>query len=161
MLQIEKDAALLALRNRSYPNPALPYLSRRNGVVNLKLFMTDEGHYNFLSSELEKVFRAPIVTRGHFLYPPGGFIEWHTNMHQSKGWRMYIIDVDREAASFFRYLDPLTKEPITLWDFKGAVHLFYVGKEQPFWHCVKSIGAHRWSRGFLVPENWHHHLSGS
>lgn len=155
MIHIEKDGSLLELRNRSYPEAAAPYLSRKNGVVNLKLFMADDHQYNVLSSELEKIFCSPIATRGHFLYPPGGFIEWHTNMYHAEGWRMYIIDVDREAESFFRYLDPISKQPITIGDFKGAVHIFYLGKEQPLWHCVKSVGAHRWSRGFLIREGWH------
>ena len=154
MIQMEKDVHLLELRNRNYPDAVVPYLSAKNGVVNLKLFMADEPQYNFLSSELEKVFCSPIATRGHFLYPPGGFIEWHTNIQHSEGWRMYIVNVDREGQSFFRYVDPICRELKTIWDFRGALHIFHVGKERPFWHCVKSVGANRWSRGFLIPEDW-------
>ena len=49
---------------------------------------------------------------------------------------MYIVNVDKEGQSFFRYVDPICKELKTIWDFKGAVHIFHVGKERPFWHCI-------------------------
>ena len=49
MIQIEKDVRLLELQNRNYPDAVVPYLSPKNGVVNLKLFMADETEYNFLS----------------------------------------------------------------------------------------------------------------
>jgi hypothetical protein len=158
MIRIENDPPLMELRDRSFPDPRVPYLSGKDGLVNLKTFMTDDSDFRFLSSHTARIFGQPVTPRGHFLYPPGGFLQWHTNVQHAEGWRMYVIDVDREEESFFRFVDPVTGELVTRWDRKGIVHLFYVGRERPCWHCVKSVSAHRWSRGFLIPDDWNRHL---
>src|SRR5262245_31379252 len=154
MIRVERDIPLLELRNGSYPPPAFPYLTASCGIVHLKKFMKGDSDWEFLNPYVEEVFKSPIKARGHFLYPPRGFKEWHTNLQSEPGWRMYIINVDKDRESFFRYVDPETNEVKTVWDFDGAVNIFYVGRAPLLWHCVKSLNAYRWSRGFLIPDNW-------
>ena len=40
-----------------------------------------------------------IGIRGWFWYPPKGFREWHTNMYDPSGWRLYIVHVDQKNKS--------------------------------------------------------------
>lgn len=154
MIRVERDVPLLELRNSSYPPPTFPYLTSSCGIVHLKKFMKDDTDWDFLNPYVEDIFKSPVKARGHFLYPPHGFKEWHTNIQSAAGWRMYIINVDRNGESFFRYVDPVTGTLETVWDFDGAVNIFHIGSEPLLWHCVKSLNAYRWSRGFLIPDNW-------
>ncbi|MCG8671622.1 MAG: hypothetical protein MI867_19610 [Pseudomonadales bacterium] len=137
-----------------YPEPSRDFLSPANGMIRLRKFMNAPEERDELANIASNIFQAPVKTRGHFLYPPGGFKEWHTNYNHDQGWRMYIIDVDKDNESYFRYIDPDTGEMKTLWDKKGTVNFFHVDRDKPIWHCIKSESAYRFSRGFLVPDNW-------
>lgn len=99
-----------------------------------------------------------IEMRGNFLYPPGGFRGWHTNQYDELGWRMYIINTDRDSESDFRYVDRNSGELKILPDFKGQVNFFKISKSRPIWHCITSRTAYRWSKGFLLPDDWHTRL---
>ena len=154
MIMVEKDIPLLELRNNSYPPPVFPYLTSSCGIVHLKKFMKDDRDWDVLNPYVEEIFETSISARGHFLYPPEGFKEWHTNIQSAEGWRMYIINTDKDWQSYFRYIDPVSGNMETVWDFNGTVNIFYVGKKPLLWHCIKSLTAYRWSRGFLLPENW-------
>ena len=90
---------------------------------------------------------------GHFWYPAGGYMDWHTN-HKSPGIRLYVVYADKDRASFFRYQDPMSKEIVTSWDKKGwNVRLFFTSLAQPLWHCVNS-SCNRLSLGWcLTPHN--------
>jgi hypothetical protein len=75
---------------------------------------------------------------------------------------MYLIDFDEEipssdTQSFFRYMNPHTKEIVTLQDRPKMLRLFKV-EQQPdllFWHCiVNGAKRNRWSFGFAVPDDW-------
>ena len=70
------------------------------------------------------------------------------------GWRMYIIEVDEPGKSFFRYVDPVSCELKTVWDQSGTINIFQVRPDRPFWHAVKSLDTYRWSKGFIIPDNW-------
>ncbi|QUQ63717.1 Nif11-like leader peptide family natural product precursor [Kutzneria sp. CA-103260] len=110
---------------------------------------------------LENVFGGEVRFSGAMWYPPSSYRLWHTNENQP-GWRMYVIDLDEpftdaEDTSLFRYMNPQTKEIVTLREGPRIVR-FFKTEQAPsklFWHCiVNPTIRHRWSFGFAVPENW-------
>ena len=80
-----------------------------------------------------------LVASGNFIYPPTGYMGWHTN-YKCPCKRLYITYASEDKKSFFRYRDPETKEIITDYDDKGiTIRQFYVLRKPPyFWHCVGS-----------------------
>ena len=88
---------------------------------------------------------------GHFWYPPGGYMGWHTN-NRKPGWRFYISYVDKPGNSFFRYRDPVSGEVITSHDKQWNFRLFKVSVEKSLWHAVYS-NAHRFSIGYTIKFN--------
>lgn len=85
---------------------------------------------------------------GHFWYPPGGYMEWHTNS-RNPGWRFYITYVDKPGKSFFRYRDPISGEIITIYDKQWNFRLFKVSLDKLLWHAVYS-NTHRFSIGYTI-----------
>lgn len=154
VVRLEKDVDLLKLTNRSYPKPDVPYCSASSGVVNLKYLMSSLEDWNRFARIASDLFGAEVKARGHFLYPPAGFRNWHTNIQSEEGWIMYVVRVQEEGRSFFRYVDRETNAIETLWDFDGAINFFHISRADLFWHCIKSLDTYRWSRGFLVPDDW-------
>ena len=102
---------------------------------------------------LSEFFNGQVLESGNFLYPPGGFKEWHTNMDGEPGWRMYVIHKGA-GRSFFRYICPKSMVLKTMEDVDGQINIFRVGPDLPFWHAVKSIDAYRYSKGFIIPDSW-------
>tara|TARA_Y100000114_G_scaffold157150_1_gene187439 strand:+ start:2825 stop:3388 length:564 start_codon:yes stop_codon:yes gene_type:complete len=98
-----------------------------------------------------------IETSGHFIYPPTGYMGWHTN-HTNPCIRLYITYATEDKKSFFRYRDMKTKKIITDYDDKGiTIRKFFIppSKYGYFWHCVGSM-CDRISFGFRInPENEH------
>lgn len=92
--------------------------------------------------------RFSFENTGHFWYPPGGFMGWHTN-NRNPGWRFYITYVDKPGNSFFRYRDPISKEIITIYDKQWNFRLFNVSLDKPLWHAVYS-NTHRFSIGYTI-----------
>lgn len=92
--------------------------------------------------------RLIVENSGHFWYPPGGFMGWHTNSN-SPGWRLYVSFADEPRKSFFRYRDPVTGDIHTsldeYWDFR----LFSIEPNRDFWHAVYS-DSNRFSIGFRI-----------
>jgi len=87
----------------------------------------------------EMVGKQRIKSSGNFIYPPSGFMGWHTNSNAA-GKRLYITYASEDKKSFFRYKHPETNEIITDYDDKGiTIRQFYISKKPPyFWHCVGS-----------------------
>ena len=119
---------------------------------------------HLIRTELDKVVRIKVrklfrlshelsVTKsGHFMYPPGGFMSWHTN-YKSPGWRLYINYVEEPGKSFFRYRDPETGKVITSIDQQWNFRLFKIDAQKPFWHAVYS-NTNRYSFGFRIAIDW-------
>lgn len=107
-------------------------------------------HMDTLTESLGALFSEyQFLSTGHFWYPDGGYMDWHTN-HKSPGIRLYVVYADKDKASFFRYQDPVSKEIVTSWDKKGwNVRLFYTSVAQPLWHCVNS-SCNRLSLGWCL-----------
>jgi hypothetical protein len=87
---------------------------------------------------------------GHFWYPPGSYMGWHTNV-RVPGWRAYVTYAAEPARSFFRYRDPQTGEVVTSWDDGWDLRVFRVDPRHPFWHSVYS-GTDRYSFGYRLLE---------
>jgi len=110
---------------------------------------------------LEHVFGCHIQFSGSMWYPAFSYRLWHTNETQP-GWRMYLIDLDEAIAAsdkrtFFRYMNPQTKELVTLQDRPKMLRFFKVEQrpDRLFWHCiVNGARRNRWSFGFAIPDNW-------
>ena len=116
-------------------------------------------------AHLERIFGPEIRFSGSMWYPPFAYRLWHTNETQP-GWRMYLIHFDEEippsdTRSFFRYMNPKTKQTVTLRDRPGMLRFFKVEqrKDRLFWHCiVNRADRNRWAFGFVVPDDWRSRL---
>ncbi len=107
-----------------------------------------------LIASVSEYFGYECYIQGDFYYPRGGFRGWHTNAYDRPGWRMYVVDVARPNASYFRFLHPKKRRIVTIWDTPGTVNFFRIYPGYLLWHCIRSIGTERWSKGFLVPDDW-------
>lgn len=92
--------------------------------------------------------RLAAENTGHFWYPPGGFMSWHTNL-RTPGWRLYISHSADPGRSFFRYRDPATGHMVTDLDRAWNVRLFAIDPARPFWHAVYSE-TDRFSLGYKI-----------
>ena len=74
-------------------------------------------------------FEAPypleVSCSGHFWYPPGGYMGWHTNS-AAPGWRIYITHAREPGKSFFRYREPDTGRIVTAMDNSWDVRVFRI-----------------------------------
>lgn len=153
---------------RSQQGTGSQQFSRRDfHLVNLDQQVDAPGYAAYLLakirmiSALEAFFGAELRFSGSMWYPPFGYRLWHTNETQP-GWRMYLIDFDedipeRDNTSFFRYMNPHTKEIVTLRDRPKLMRFFKIEqrKDRLFWHCIVNGAArNRWSFGFAVPDSW-------
>lgn len=90
---------------------------------------------------------TPVVS-GHFYYPKGGFMSWHTNSDKPQK-HVYITYVDQPNKSFFRSFG--NDKVITDWDNDIlTVRVFDITDIEPYyWHCVYS-DCNRYSFGFRL-----------
>lgn len=157
--EIERDDATPSV-------PGSGYGGREHHMINLDNYPDHSGYGAYFDAKcriinaLETFFGEEIRFSAGLLYPPKGYRTWHTNENQP-GWRMYIIDFDgdpRDAGgeSFFRYMNPHTKEIVTLTERPRIVRFFRIEQEKDklFWHCIVNASkVNRWSFGFLIPDN--------
>ena len=70
------------------------------------------------------------------VYPPGGYIGWHSN-YDAPGYN-FLFTWSKDGDGFFRFIDPLTKETVTLEDSSGwNARMGYFGSgDQELWHCA-------------------------
>ncbi|MBD2383911.1 Nif11-like leader peptide family natural product precursor [Cylindrospermum sp. FACHB-282] len=147
--------------------PEHEYTQRQFHLINLDLHVDHLLYEDYLMTKvrlvklLEKLFGFEIKFSGSLWYPPNAYRLWHTNENQP-GWRMYLIDFDEfesnsESQAFFRYMNPQTKELVTIEDKPKLIRFFKVEQEEDklFWHCiVNATKFNRWSFGFLVSDDW-------
>ena len=88
---------------------------------------------------IEELTNRDAHMSGFFIYPPTGYMGWHTN-YKNPGKRLYVTYASEDKKSFFRYRNPETKEIITDYDDKGfTTRQFDITDKPPyFWHCVGS-----------------------
>mgnify|MGYP000129545697 FL=1 len=90
----------------------------------------------------------------HVYYPENGFMGWHTNWNAS-GYNILITYNAEENGGFFRYLDPVTKEIVTMVDPVGwSCKVGHFGdRSDPnkiVYHCCGN-SAKRLTLGYVVP----------
>lgn len=105
-----------------------------------------------ISKKIKQNFRSngslSVAASGHFWYPPGAYMGWHTNSG-APGWRMYISHAEEPGKSFFRYRDPDTQKIITSLDDEWNIRLFEIRRDKPLWHAVYS-DTNRFSLGYVI-----------
>ncbi|MBC6480581.1 MAG: Nif11 family protein [Hormoscilla sp. GM7CHS1pb] len=115
-----------------------------------------------LIKQLEYFFETDLRFSGSLWYPPNAYRMWHTNETQP-GWRMYFVDYDNyeeltgEDRAFFRYMNPETKELVTIAEKTKVVRFFKIesAPDKLLWHCiVNRTKANRWSFGFNLSHKW-------
>lgn len=106
----------------------------------------------WVSRRLLETFEAPypleVSCSGHFWYPQGGYMGWHTNS-AAPGWRIYVTHAREPGKSFFRYREPGTGRIITSLDSEWNVRAFRIDPDIPLWHAVYS-DTDRFSLGYVV-----------
>lgn len=74
------------------------------------------------------------------LYPPGGFIGWHNNANASQ--HNLILTWSETGDGWFRFIDPKTKELVTIPDQKGwnmkAGHFGAYGSGDVVYHAART-----------------------
>jgi len=110
----------------------------------------DDAVCELLHRRLPWAHAFDVEVSGHFWYPPGSYMGWHTN-RRVPGWRAYLTYAEEPGQSYFRYRDPSDGAVVTSWDTGWDLRVFHVGGPRPFWHAVYS-GTNRYSFGYrLVP----------
>jgi hypothetical protein len=93
---------------------------------------------------IERINEITLLLGAHntaiaLMYPPEGFVDWHTNWNNSS--YQILVTWSETGEGYFRYKDPATGEIITLHDKPGwNVRYHYFGsKKEPdhvLWHCA-------------------------
>jgi len=163
------DDITTSLQTMPKPSGEAGYSQRDIHLINLDLNVEHPEYDAYFQRKVRMVrllsefFDADVKFSGGLWYPPNSYRLWHTNETQP-GWRMYIVDYDkapREDRAFFRFMNPKTKELVTLNERPRLVRFFRIASraEGLFWHCIVNASAsHRWSFGFVVPETWQSRL---
>lgn len=91
-------------------------------------------------------------------YPEGGYMGWHNNWNAS-GYNI-LLSYSPTGNGFFRYMDPITKEIVTMEDKPGwTCKVGYYGRgrepDKVYYHCAGSYEP-RITLGFVIPhlEMW-------
>lgn len=102
----------------------------------------------WLVSLFDPATPALFFPAGHWWYPAGTCLGWHTN-ERFPGWRLYLSHATHPGRSCFRYRDPASGAISTSLDESWDVRFFLVTAEDPLWHAVYA-GADRFSIGWIV-----------
>lgn len=122
--------------------------SLRSAAVEALRAKVDKRMYKLVRSIFPGRSGLVVGSSGHFWYPPGSYMSWHTNSG-APGWRIYINYAEEEGESFFRYRDPSTAKIVTLADKEWNIRIFRITSESPLWHAVYS-NTNRFSLGYIV-----------
>jgi len=122
--------------------------SLRCATVEALRARVDKKAFKLVKSIFPGTSRLVVGGSGHFWYPSGSYMGWHTNSGVP-GWRVYINYAEEEGKSFFRYRDSVTSEITTLMDKRWNIRIFRITSEHPLWHAVYS-GTNRFSLGYIV-----------
>ena len=91
-----------------------------------------------LLEQFNEIYNSDYRCSGIFWLPPSGYCGWHTNSTNADK-RMYLVWVEEDNKSFFRYRDVDTDKVVTVWDKSGwNINQFKIPKDKHFWHCVGS-----------------------
>jgi len=114
---------------------------------NLINFKAQDLNRNLIRFLLEMFPNHSINPSGHFLYPPGGYMSWHTNSDFPSS-RVYITVVDQVNKSCFKYIK--NESMVEDWDNEPIViRQFFCSDQDLFWHAVYSE-CNRYSFGYRI-----------
>jgi len=100
--------------------------------------------------KLNKFFpNTKVHMRGHWDYPTGGYMSWHTN-GDFPGIRFYASYSFGEPGSF-RYMLPSGEFVVSLDQSGWTFRVFRISHQNPLWHCV-CAKSRRLSFGFHISE---------
>lgn len=102
----------------------------------------------WVRSLFDPALRPVLFPSGHWWYPAGTYLGWHTN-ERFPGWRLYLSHAAEPGRSCFRHRDPDTGVVATSPDERWDLRLFLVTAERPLWHAVYA-GGDRYSVGWIV-----------
>ena len=122
--------------------------SLRSATVEMLRAKVDNKAYKLVKSIFPGASGLVVGSSGHFWYPSGSYMGWHTNSGVP-GWRVYINYAEEEGKSFFRYRDPKTSEITTLMDKEWNMRIFRITSENALWHAVYS-STNRFSLGYII-----------
>ncbi len=149
------------------PSPKPDYAWCPFHLINLDFYVDHPLYEDYFRTKvkllklLKDFFATDVRSSGSLWYPPNSYRLWHTNETQP-GWRMYLVDFDYfepnlEGEAFFRYMNPKTKELVTLEEKPKVVRFFKIESEQSklLWHCIaNTTKSNRWSFGFQISSKW-------
>ena len=149
------------------PDPKPEYAWRPFHLINIDAYVDHPLYEDYFQTKvrliklLEDFFATQVRFSGSFWYPSNSYRLWHTNETQP-GWRMYLVDFDYfepkgEGEAFFRYMNPKTKELVTVEERPKVVRFFKIESEPSklFWHCIaNTTKSNRWSFGFEISSKW-------
>ena len=139
--------------SRSISN-CIPFNSKniQDTVTSRKVDQARREVDQIIKERIQELFRdskkLEVRNSGHFWYPPGGYMGWHTNQ-RGPGWRLYINLAEEPNKSYFRYRDPGTGEIITAMDRRWNFRLFRIDRKHPLWHAIYS-DTNRFSIGYII-----------
>jgi hypothetical protein len=119
-----------------------------SGEVKRLRMLVDQAVSEKIKKSLKARQSLAVANSGHFWYPPGAYMAWHTNSG-APGLRMYISHAEEPGKSFFRYRDPDTKEIITSMDNEWNIRIFEIRSDKLLWHAVYS-DTNRFSLGYMI-----------
>jgi len=122
--------------------------SLRSTTVEVLRAKVDRKAHKLVKSIFPGTSDLTVGSSGHFWYPSGSYMGWHTNSGVP-GWRVYINYAEEEGKSLFRYRDPKTSEITTLMDKEWNIRIFRITRENALWHAVYS-STNRFSLGYIV-----------
>jgi hypothetical protein len=122
--------------------------SVRSATVDALRAKVDERMGKLVKSIFPRSSGLVVGSSGHFWYPPGSYMSWHTNSGVP-GWRVYINYAEEEGKSFFRYRDSSTSNIVTLTDKEWNIRIFRITRTNPLWHAVYS-NTNRFSLGYII-----------
>ena len=159
LIRVGEDVGGLASSRKI--TDAIPFNVRKSGGVVWSTELTRrraavEGEIARLACDAFGIV-APVVLQssGHFWYPPGSRMGWHTNARYP-GLRLYLTHVVEPGSAFFRWRHPTTGEISTSPDSRWSLRTFRVTAEAPLWHAIRSE-TDRFSLGWIVRpwSPWH------
>lgn len=92
--------------------------------------------------------KCSILPSGNFIYPPGGYMSWHTNSDFPCK-RLYVTYVKELNKSGFKYLDAQGAVVDDVDNAEITIREFDISSTEHLWHCVYS-NTDRYSFGFRI-----------
>ena len=143
-------------------NPHIGYPMHHYGAPITKMVKVDPEVWEGFQQRVKYDFAAEIGAHTSALlnyYPPGGFVEWHTNWNANAYQILFTHSVDGDG--YFRYYDKKKDEIVHIQDVKGwqCRHYYFGREDEPDHHCWHSAysGSQRITLAYKFANKSHDH----